>query len=271
MQLAALGGKGAGSLGTFLGIVLGLTMALPALAAAGDPAIAKAVDVRPEATGQLNGTSAIIIDEAELFEGQKIVTGAQGQVQIVFADDTRMVVGPGSSLVIEKYLMRNGGTASKFAVSALGGTFRFITGKSQKSAYSITTPTGTIGVRGTKFDFSIDPKTKKTTVVLFEGEVSLCPKQGGCETVKGKCEIGFSETSNAELIKTGDSGHASASSKFPYVSSQRSLRSDFRVNSANNCGAKAPAVSEKKPEPKPDPGPNKPEGKPDPIPDPLPD
>ena len=143
--------------------------------------------------------------------------------------------------------------------------------RSTSRANSASTTFGQIGVRGTKFDFSIDPRTNKTTVVLFEGEVSLCPKQGGCETVKGKCEIGLSETSNAELIKTGDSGHASASSKFPYVSSQRSLRSDFRVNSANNCGAQAPAVSEKKPEPKPDPGPNKPEGKPDPIPDPLPD
>jgi hypothetical protein len=76
--------------------------------AAGEPSIAKAVDVRPEATGLYNGATIVLSAQDDLYEGQKITTGAQGQVQIVFADDTRMVVGPGSSLVIEKYLMRNG-------------------------------------------------------------------------------------------------------------------------------------------------------------------
>src|SRR5690349_1740735 len=134
-------------------------MAAPAMAA-GEPAIAKAVDVRPEASGLYAGATVVLSAQDDLFEGQTITTGPQGQVQIVFADDTHMVVGPGSSLIIEKYLMRNGGTASAFAVSALGGTFRFITGKSAKNVYKIDTPTGTIGVRGTKFDFTVDKKKR---------------------------------------------------------------------------------------------------------------
>ncbi len=251
-----------------LGAVLGLLMAVPAVAAAGDPAIAKAVDVRPEATGLYNGGTVVLSAQDDLFEGQTITTGAQGQVQIVFADDTHMVVGPGSSLIIQKYLMRNGGTASAFAVSALGGTFRFITGKSSKSAYKIDTPTGTIGVRGTKFDFTVTKK--KTDIVLFDGEVTYCPDSGGCKSVKGKCDVGLGEASDAEIVGKGSSGHASATSNFIYVKSQRSLKSDFKVSGAGECGATA-EVSQPKQEAKVDPGPSKPEGKPDPIPDPLPD
>ena len=68
-------------------------------------------------------------------------------------------------------LVRADGTAGKFAVNALAGTFRFLTGNSEKSAYQIITPTGTLGVRGTKFDFTVDPRTGQTKVVLFEGQV----------------------------------------------------------------------------------------------------
>src|ERR1044072_4604833 len=102
-----------------LGALVAMLMMAGAAYAAGEPAIAKAVDVRPEATGLLAGSTIVLSAEDDLYEGQKITTGAQGQVQIVFADDTHMVVGPGSSLVIEKYMMRKGGTASQFALRAL--------------------------------------------------------------------------------------------------------------------------------------------------------
>jgi hypothetical protein len=39
-------------------------------------------------------------------------------------------------------------TARNISINAVRGAFRFITGKSPKDAYSITTPTATIGVRG---------------------------------------------------------------------------------------------------------------------------
>lgn len=247
---------------------LALLLAGPAEGAA----IAKAVDVRPEATGVYNGSTLVLSAEDDLFVGQRITTGSAGQVQIVFADDTHMVVGPGSSLVIETYLMRNGGTASQFAVSALGGTFRFITGKSNKNAYKIDTPTGTIGVRGTRFDFTVT--TRKTDIVLFDGEVTFCSNTGGCTSVQGKCDVGTSDNAATEVIGKGSSKHSSATSQFIYVKSQRSLGNGFKVNGASACGGSAPqetATTEREPRPDPGPGPEKPPAKPDPVPDPLPD
>ena len=86
----------------------------------------KAVGVDPSASNQAGGTTRTLVVGADVGIGDKIVTGASGQVQLVFSDDTHLVVGPSSSLVIQSYLLRGGQTASKFAVNALSGSFRFI-------------------------------------------------------------------------------------------------------------------------------------------------
>lgn len=255
--MVAFWGKDAARLAAAIGaIVMMLGAVTPATA---DTAIAKAAEVRPQANAVLNGATVVLSVADDLFEGQTITTGSRGQVQIVFADETRMVVGPGSSLVIQSILMRNG-KATDFAVSALGGTFRFITGKSNKSAYKIDTPTGTIGVRGTKFDFKVSKK--KTDIKLYEGEVTYCPDGGDCGSVKGECQVGSGTSSNL--------GEGS-SSGFTYSQSQSSLRTDFRVAGAGQCGVTEVTTSsnEAKSEAAPAP-PGKDPGNPDPIPDPLP-
>src|SRR4026209_2110830 len=87
-----------------------------------------------------------------IYEDDRIVTGG-GNVQIVFVDDTKLVVGPNSTLVVDRFLMRGGNKARKFSVDALRGTFRFISGHSAKNAYDIRTANAAIGIRGTAFDF----------------------------------------------------------------------------------------------------------------------
>src|SRR5690606_42119301 len=97
--------------------------------------------------------AATVFPYTTLFRsiGDRVVTGPSGQVQILFSDRTELVVGPRSALLIEDYLLRNDGSAGKFAINALSGTFRFVTGGAPKDSYVIKTPTGTIGVRGTAF------------------------------------------------------------------------------------------------------------------------
>jgi len=113
-----------------------------------------AVGVDPDAVARRGSADRTLVVGADISVGERIVTGPSGRVQVLFADQTRLVVGPGSALLIESYLM-NGDTADKFAINALAGTFRFISGNSPKSAYSIETPTAAIAVRGTKFDVSV--------------------------------------------------------------------------------------------------------------------
>lgn len=210
---------------------------LAALAATGAYAAnqaGNAVAVIQQATADLEGVSGTISTGDGIFMGQQLVTGNEGQVEIVFRDETRLVVGPGSTLVISEYLMRNDNTASKFVVDALAGTFRFATGNSPKNAYEINTPTGTMGVRGTWFDFSIDPATGETAVILYEGGVQMCGKTGRCVVLAETCGVGVMAQRTAAniLIKQMKPPKLKG---FPYLNSQRPLRRDFRVRDIADC------------------------------------
>ena len=81
-------------------------------------------------------------------------------------------------MVIDAFVFNDDNTARKISINAVRGAFRFITGNSPKDAYSITTPTATIGVRGTEFDFNVDPRDGTTRVVQFEGKTrGICNRR----------------------------------------------------------------------------------------------
>lgn len=201
--------------------------------------LATVADVRPQATAGTGSTQVTLVRGSDLREGETVITGQQGEVQIVFADQTHLVIGRGSSLVIERYLMRADGTAQTFAVNALAGTFRFITGKGDKNAYSITTPTGTIGIRGTQFDFSVARGTGRTSVILFQGGVELCPRRGPCVALAERCEVGEIPTrQEAERITREVERVEVAATAFPYIRSQSRLLRDFRVRLPQQCATR---------------------------------
>ena len=195
-------------------------------------------DVRPEATGGLGQDRVLLVRGAELREGETVVTGLNGEVQVLFSDQTRLVIGRGSSLVIERYLLRSDGTPEKFAVNALAGTFRFITGKGDKNVYRIATPTGTIGIRGTEFDFTVERGSGRTSVVLFEGGVVLCPTAGECVTMTERCGVAqLVSRRQADLVDRETDRAELAGTAFPYVASQSRLLREFRVTRASQCAA----------------------------------
>src|SRR5690606_9154446 len=140
-----------------------------ALAVLAAPAFASnegiAVGVNPQALARTDTIERVLIVGDNISVGETLTTGAEGQVQIIFADDTHMVVGPNSSLLIQTYLMRNDGTAQNLTVNALAGSFRFISGHSPKPAYRINTPTAAIAVRGTAFDIIVTPAD--TRIMLY--------------------------------------------------------------------------------------------------------
>jgi hypothetical protein len=51
-------------------------------------------------------------------------------------------------MIIDAFVFNNDNTARQVSINAVRGAFRFIIGKSSKDAYSITTPTATLAVRG---------------------------------------------------------------------------------------------------------------------------
>jgi hypothetical protein len=202
---------------------------------------AKGVD--QGAAAQLGANTRVLTVGSDLAIGETVVTDANGQVQIRFADKTELVVGPNSALTLEDYLLRGDGSAGKFAINALAGTFRFVTGTAAKSRYQIDTPTGTIGVRGTAFDFTVSKK--KTDVLLYHGAAILCSTSRDCVTLDNSCEVGTYERNDSEVLGLTKKLQRNVQSKmfdsFRYASNQRPLREDFRVPQARNCFSKTQA------------------------------
>ena len=177
------------------------------------------------------GGSRALNGGASVFEHDKI-TVSSGNAQILLLDGTKLVVGPNSALVLEKFLMKGGATAQNVSVDALRGTFRFITGKSPKSAYRIQTSNATIGIRGTGFDFWV---AERTGVALLQGQVKLCSKKGGrtCVELQPNCSIGVAgDPAPAHIIK-GAEKSTLIDRRLPFIVNQTPLRSQFRLNTGN--------------------------------------
>jgi len=196
-----------------------------------------ALGVRPDAQAEKDGGSRTLTVGADVFIGDMVRTGAAGNVQIKFQDNTELVVGPNSALLIEDYLLRDDQSAGKFAVNALAGTFRFATGQSAKNSYQISTPTGTIGVRGTAFDFTVDEEG--TEVLLYHGAVVLCNSANQCVTLDGTCEIGTYDLSQSSIVgpaaETRGQQREDLKSSFTYAQNQSPLDRQFWVEQARSC------------------------------------
>lgn len=204
----------------------------PAIAASG---VAMGVD--PAARLEDKAGVKTLVVGTDVFIGDRVVTDAKGLVQIRFSDRTRLVVGPRSALVIEDYLLREDGSGGQFAINALSGTFRFVTGGAAKDRYAIKTPTGTVGVRGTAFDLNV--KDDHSSLLLFHGAVIMCNLVDQCVTVDDFCDVGMFDVAEAKLLgNTSDFRGAERNSMrgmFPWAVSEFDLLGAFRVAQAREC------------------------------------
>ena len=194
----------------------------------------KAVAVEQDASASGPGGARTLVIDGPVFGGDAIKTNSVGHAQILFADNTKMVVGPNSQVKIDSFVFQGKSTASQFSIGALRGTFRFITGASAKNAYSITTPTATIGVRGTAFDGHI-AQDGTTTIALWHGIVRLCdlavPRRH-CTDVSGTCTvIQLDPQHRFKRVNNVYERTNLLERTFPFAFRQGWLRTGFRVQS----------------------------------------
>ncbi len=197
-----------------------------------------ALGVNQQADAKLSGETRTLRVGSDIFIGDLVQTGPKGQVQILFADNTELVLGPSAALTIEDYLIRNDGSAGKLAVDILAGAFRFATGDSAKNRYTIGTPTGTIGVRGTEFDGWVG-KDGVGYVIRHGGTVILCNKANECDVLDETCEVG--KLGSAEVAILGDARESTGDTRatykrwFLYTQNQSPLLRQFWFPNARDC------------------------------------
>ncbi|MCP1573996.1 hypothetical protein J2S30_002375 [Herbaspirillum rubrisubalbicans] len=91
---------------------------------------------------------------ARLYAGDRVVTGAASSVGFTLRDDTRMSLGPNSQFQLEQFAYNDATDEGNIAVRLTKGTLRYVSGLIGKHApqrQQVTTPTATIGIRGTDF------------------------------------------------------------------------------------------------------------------------
>ncbi len=164
-----------------LAAVLGLSMCFPFPAFA-EVAVGEATLIKTEVAGE-NGP---LVVKDPVHRDERIRTSIGGLGQFVFRDGTKLAVGAGSSVVIDSYVYDDANSVKKLTIKAAKGTFRWISGNSSSSAYSIVTPAGTIGVRGTAFDVYVAPNGT-TAMVLLNGSAQFCGA-GGCKQLREQCD-----------------------------------------------------------------------------------
>ena len=109
-----------------------------------------------------------------LYEGDRLVTGDDGMVMLVFIDQGRVALRPGSELRIRSYRYDQDGQDTDLQLELLRGTVRQISGQAahrQPERYRLNTPIAAIGVRGTDFLARVDPDAVRTYV--SEGAITV--------------------------------------------------------------------------------------------------
>lgn len=196
--------------------------------------VGSAVRVVQGATLERAGQAITLRAGQSVESGDVISTDRRGQVQLLFNDETRIAVGPNSTMAIDDIRLKDNGKARKFAVSAVAGGFRFLSGTSAKSAYAIDTPTATMGIRGTAFDFVVRD-TKSTDLVIFSGLVNMCGS-GSCFAVTGGCDaVSLDPRGNFARIALKKDKRNMLQDGFVFVTEQQRLRPDFRTK-VRSCG-----------------------------------
>ena len=125
-----------------------------------------------------DGDKGIVVEkDLDVFSYDTVKTG-NGKVGIEFIDATRVDVTQHSKLIIDEFVYDPNSKTGKLSLKASLGTVRYASGQIAKNSATnvkITTPTATIGVRGTDFTMTID-ETGSSTIILLPS----CDTNGSC-------------------------------------------------------------------------------------------
>ncbi len=139
--------------------------------------VGQAVVIQNEVVRVATTTTPINVGDSMLRD-ETVRTGTDSAARFVMADSTNLSLGPSATLKLDRTVFNDARSYRDVAIRMTTGAFRFVTGNSDKSAYKITTPLATIGVRGTTLD--ILSQRGRSVVVLQDGAASVCTRSGQC-------------------------------------------------------------------------------------------
>jgi hypothetical protein len=159
-------------------IVFSAALVRPALSA--PEQIGLAVVIRNDVS-QVEPTISKIVTGDDIVRNELVRTKADSSAKFVLRDSTNLLLGPNSTLKLDRAVFSSEKGVGDIAVKLTLGSFRFITGNLAKESYAINTPLATLGIRGTTLDFLVE--RLKNTVVLkggqAHGDTAVITSSGG--------------------------------------------------------------------------------------------
>jgi hypothetical protein len=138
--------------------------------------IATVAKIRGNVTKLVPGAheASIVNLDDQLLEDTSLVTGPNSFIKLKFIDQSELVMGPESKIVVSEMKENSPGV-----ISLLKGRIRTEVQKSAKleeqnqNKFYIRTRTAAMGVRGTDFQTIYNPENKMTSLLTFKGAVAM--------------------------------------------------------------------------------------------------
>ena len=163
----------------FLGLCL--LLLTPMVATAG---IGVFADVQGDTRIQRGEVYLAAAPGVDVEEDDIIETGDNASAQVEMQDGSMLKLGAASRLLLADYKFDSGGNVVSAGLEVLSGWLRFAVSKlrSNDSRYAITTPSMTIGIRGT--EGVIEAYSARGGLFLEEGEVAVRAADAGSVPVR---------------------------------------------------------------------------------------
>ena len=106
--------------------------------------------VKAPASVTRDGTSRAVKVGDDIFKNDELTTGMGGALGVTFDDETTFTLQASASIKVDDFVYSKSGGANKAAISVVRGTAAFFASQVAKTGdMKITTPTATLGIRGT--------------------------------------------------------------------------------------------------------------------------
>ncbi len=136
-----------------------------------------------EAKGEIaaidgQGQRRLVYDGGSIYPGDVVHTGPGANVVLAFRDDSRLTLGANTQFKVDSFVYDQKAPAEgRFLVSLLRGSLRALTGligKANNRNVGFTTPTATIGIRGTGLDLDCG-ETASCSFFTWLGTIEVKP------------------------------------------------------------------------------------------------
>ena len=117
-----------------------------------------------------DGAKVTAAKDTAIFQDDVIETAADGNLGIVFTDNTTFSLGGDGRMVIDAMIYDAEANTGQGAIDVVAGTFSFVSGKIAKTgedAMTVSTPVATIGIRGTTVAGHAAAEGSDNTVTLM--------------------------------------------------------------------------------------------------------